>query len=320
MRRGRIKSAFALIVAASLLTTTGCTKKEAEVEPKQESKPVISEYEIPVDNTYFYNKCVYGDRLFYEVYYGDSAVDQTNGKKLMDSDDTDTEIHCYDMSDKKDTTVYRIGGGFVKTEYMSANSKYVFWETADDNGWQIYYMDYKSGGSPKILMEQKASKTLSDICFTVTDDAIYWYDVSDDGEAAIWRRKFENSKNEKFAGNVSLLSPYEQPQIVDDQIGYIEKSGKGNALVVKNTDGKETLRKSIDTTGGGVIANSSWCVWEKDDNPSSTIYLYDRKSGKIDTYDLGKNQFYSYALSGDYLIINTEAGSDSDDSDMASMQ
>jgi hypothetical protein len=113
------------------------------------------------------------------------------------------------------------------------------------------------------------------------------------------------------------LSPYEQPQIVDDQIGYIEKSSKGNALVVKNTDGKETLRKSIDTTGGGVIANSSWCVWEKDDNPSSTIYLYDRKSGKIDTYDLGKNQFYSYALSGDYLIINSEAGPDSDSPDMA---
>ena len=301
MRMDRVKMVIAVLAAVSTLIT-GCSGEKG---------PVLSEYELPVEDTYFYNNCAYDDLFFYEVYYGDSLVDQTNGKKLMDkdSDETDTEIHCYNMSEKTDKTVYRIGGGCVKTEYMAANSKYVFWETADDNGWHIYYLDYRKSGSPKILVEQEAKGTLSAVCFTVTDDACYWYDVSENGEAAIWMRRFGTSINEKFAGDASLSTPYIEPTIVDDQIGYIEKNNGGYALVVKNTEGKETFRKAVDSAGGNVLANSSWCVWRGDDDSAKTIYLCDRKSGKKDSYDMGKDRFFSYALLGDYLIVNVEKAS-----------
>jgi hypothetical protein len=49
--------------------------------------------ELPVEDTYFYNNCVYDDLFFYEVYYGDSRVDQTNGKKLMDKDSDATLVY-----------------------------------------------------------------------------------------------------------------------------------------------------------------------------------------------------------------------------------
>ena len=104
MRMDRVKMAIAVLAAVSSLIT-GCSGKKG---------PVLSEYELPVEDTFFYNNCVYDDLFFYEVYYGDSLVDQTNGKKLMDkdSDETDTEILRY--------------YGFLNNRMKSANLKLIF--------------------------------------------------------------------------------------------------------------------------------------------------------------------------------------------------
>jgi len=253
-----------------------------------------------------YAFCVEKDSIYYALYFGE---DNALGHKEFTSSDN-TQIRVYNMNTQEDRLLYLYEEDFfVEVTDMYCNGEILIWEDygTSEEMWTIKGLALDEDEKVEVLIEGGMyNNSMSTITPTLTDDAIYWYDVMDaeNGEYALYKYDLSTREISLMQAYRNLATPYTHVPIIDGVLTTYKYQEDTSIIdIYKDAD---VARIEVPGHIDDARSNGKICAWKTDINGDNLLNVYDIRRREHLEIDCG--YFFSYALYDNYIIVNQENG------------
>ena len=250
--------------------------------------------------------CVEKDEVYYALCYG--ALYELEYRGFDSSHNT--QIRVYNMKTQEDKLLYQYNEDFcVDVTDMYCNGEILIWEDygTSEEMWTIKGLALDEDEKVEVLIEGGMyNNSMSTITPTLTDDAIYWYDVMDaeNGEYALYKYDLSTREISLMQACRNLATPYTHVPIIDEVLTtYIYQDDTSIIEICKDAD---VARIEVPGHIDDARSNGKICAWKTDINGDNLLNVYDIRRREYIEIDCG--YFFSYALYDNYIIVNQENG------------
>lgn len=197
----------------------------------------IAECEIPIpQNGQVDAFCIYHNIVYYSVGFSDYLANNTGSQFIAFEDKYNTQIRSFNMQSKKDCLLYQYKEDHcMNVTDIACNGTCLIWEDYQLDKWRIQKLLLEEMKEPEIILDHDSyeSGLLWTITPTITKDGLYWYDQSDDSSNPItlFRYDFNTQKTEVFQNNLDLTSPYTHVNITNGICTFFEKKDNSTSVI-----------------------------------------------------------------------------------------
>lgn len=254
--------------------------------------------------------CFYGEDLVYEVNYHDSLTDQTGLKGDVPFEDKyNTQLRRLNMTTGEDELLYKYDAeGCVDITDVVFNEHYLVWETMEDT-WKLHLLRLGQDSAVETIVDgTQNAGDLDKVILTLKEDELFWYNKNglEDNCISLCSYNIPNKELHSYKSGLDLRSPYTKPAIIEEICTtFSRKQEDGNQIYITDMDKKEEVVLNVNMSVCNPISNDEYCIWTQGyGGESSNIYVYDFDTQTGSVISLGEASCFSYALLGEYIIIN----------------
>lgn len=315
----KLLSAFAGIFIVFILILSGCSGKESkklwkleeceatEIFYQGEKLPCadVRECVLPFGREVVGSYCLYDFKVYYEVNYGNTLIDQTGmAPNIEFSEEYNTQIRCYDMENQTDMLIYQYNSAKCEDVIdIECNGTYLIWEKIDNNGWELnsIRLHENDNNVPEVITRLSEGE-MQIVLFTLRDDEVFWYDY-EDKKMNLYSYNLNTKEKNMLYEDCTLTSPYEAPCVVGDNIILYRTDEEGVTRIISiNRKNGQELQIQVQSEMADIEADSDFYVWRKDYGADIELYFYDIAQEKYRKIECG--DIFSYALQDQYLVLN----------------
>ncbi|MBN4069530.1 hypothetical protein JYU11_01345 [bacterium AH-315-G05] len=194
------------------------------------------------------------------------------------------EIYSFDLNSEIYTLLYQYTvneeNEFYWFNELQVNENYLFWvQLTVDGRWVLKELDLKNKET-RIIREYEEGMQLGGISITLTDQYIFWYEVSKEhtdyliGKIVLYDIE---KKTLEYVENVFMHNPYIRVATFNDQIAYFTLENNRKVLNISNIEKRKTTARVVMSEGKtGMISgfNDYFVIIYDNKNMHSNIYLY----------------------------------------------
>lgn len=221
------------------------------------------------------------------------------------------EVYRWDYENGSTELLYGTEEAYWMNEF-EATGNYLYWVEYVQVGKETEYniMQYNlEDETTECIASRNATETL-DICLSVSEQYIVWYDDYGSGRIAIEVYDV-NEKKLYTLQNVTVkkFMPYERMNIIDDGITFFSQDEEDNIFINRyNLHTEETIslflgkEKDIGEMAG-CFSNDRYLGWFTEYS-YGTYYFYNMDSGELYSFNNAKETYIFSFWFSDYLYLN----------------
>lgn len=278
----------------NLLETSEFPARYTEISFAMDEKASVNAFCVEEDSIYY----ALSYRQFYEE--GPVKFDPRHN----------TQIRAYNMKTQEDSLLYQYNESFcVTVTDMCCNGELLIWEDYDkfETDWCIKAMSITTKGAAETLIESSnINERLTTITPTLTEDAIYWYELMDIENNLFALYKYDLAMREITLEqeNRNLATPYAHVPIIDGVLTTCRY--RDDTSIIEIGKDKDVIRIEVAGNIDDARCNGDICVWKAGVSNQNALFVYDIQNDLCVKIDCG--YFFSYALDDNYIIVNQENG------------
>lgn len=254
--------------------------------------------------------CVYGEDLVYEVNYKGFLTDQTGLKGDIPFEEKyNTQLRRVNMTTSEDELLYKYDTQrCVDITDIVFNEQYLAWETMEDT-WKIHLLHLNQDSPVEAIVDGVQNVgDLDEVILSLKADELFWYNKngSENNCISLYSYNIPNKEIYSYKSGLDLRSQYTKPAIIEETCTtFSRKQEDGNQIYITDIDKKKEVVLNVNMSVCNPISNDEYCIWTNGyGGESNNIYVYDVDSNTGSVISLGEASCFSYALLGEYIIIN----------------
>ena len=224
----------------------------------------------------------------------------------MAQDDFMAQVYCYDIDKKNETLLYETGEGTQLNEFMT-NDAYLYWveHVYSDGNYKVCQYELETGQLSCIAIRDW------DICLSVSNEYVTWYDLIGDGKAEIVIYNIAKQEFESVQDVTGDILSGIRLEIVDNGISFFSQDGEGNLYVNRYelSTGEifslPVMRENPGQKIAGCFSSSNYIGWLTDGS-FGTYYLYNMTDGELYSFEATRGMLKCICLSRYLCFIDRE--------------
>lgn len=321
------------ITALLLFLLTGCSfKKTEEIDLLDETKIKTYEYEdsntinsnfiidtfdidIPIESRVG-SFCIIDDTIYYSLDFTQIFENPTGEEaEPVFEDKHNTQIRSYDKKNNNDELVYQYKEDkCIEVTDIQSNGKYLVWEDyLNSSMYNVNCLNLINNEKEKILSREKGKENLSTITLKITDDDLYWYELSegktsDYNNFVLYSYDFKTKNTDIKEEGLYLSSPFEHVSIIEDIITTYKKDDDKDITTISIYDNGKKKERQLKVSGdiSDPISNGEICVWMDGYGyaDGEYMFIYDLSEDSLEKIHL--SYAFTYGLIGDFVLLNKD--------------
>ena len=215
----------------------------------------------------------------------------------MAQDDFMAQVYCYDIDTKNATLLYETGDGTRLNELM-ANDAYLYWveHVYSDGNYKVCQYELETGQLSYIAVRDW------DICLSVSDEYVTWYDELGNGKKEIVIYNIANREFETARGITGDILSGTRLEIMDNGITFFSQDGESNLyvnryeLITGEIFSLPLGRESDSQKPVGCMSSSDYIGWFTDYS-FGIYYFYNMTDGELYSFDASRGILKCICLS-----------------------